>query len=281
MLPVPPRVLPRPLEPLSARQPRCLGRHLGLLGRRRHGGDDEVAGDRRAGVLGAVQVLPAHCVIEVEVRQVRGELLRDVLGVGVDLDRVADHVQHAAALQAGAEAVILEMHRHRDANPLAGGEALEIDMLGRIGDGMELHVADQRARGVAVDLDLVEARLPAGAMQLAHHRARFERDEAGRLMRAVDHAGHLALTPGRPRRPLTGSRACLGLDGHDIGHGPLLQMQAPASRGAGVAGGLAEGGVRGKAGLRPDPIRARCPLDSRQGRRPWNLSLSTGGVRGG
>ena len=30
-------------------------------------------------------------------------------------------------------------------------------------------------------------------------------------------------------------------------------------------------------GFAPDPTRGRCPLDSRQGRRPWNLSLSTGG----
>ena len=54
------------------------------------------------------------------------------------------------------------MHRHRHADRLAGREALEIDMLRRVGHRVELHVADQRARCVAVDLDLVEARLPAG-----------------------------------------------------------------------------------------------------------------------
>jgi hypothetical protein len=127
------------------------------------------------------------------------------------------------------------MHRHRHADAFAGRQALEIDVLRRVADGMKLHIADQRLGGIAVDPDLVEARLPTRPVQLTQHRAGVQRDQAGRLPRPVDHPGHLALTPGRARRPLTGSRACLGLDGHDIGHGPLLQMQAPASRGAGVA----------------------------------------------
>ena len=59
---------------------------------------------------------------------------------------MAHDVQHAAALQAGAEALVLEVHRHRDADLLAGSEALEIDVLGLVGDRVELHVADQRAR---------------------------------------------------------------------------------------------------------------------------------------
>ena len=222
------------------------GRDLGLLGRRCHGRHHEVAGDRRTGVLGALQVLPAHRVVEVQIGEVRGELLGDMLRLSIDLHRVADHVQHAAALEARAQPVIVEMHRHRHADRLAGREALEIDVLRRVADRMELHVADQRARRIAVHLDLVEARLPAGPVQFAQHRAGVQRDEAGLLPRPVDDTGHLALTPGRPRRPLTGSRACLGLDGHDISHGPLLQMQAPASRGAGVARGLAEGGAEGK-----------------------------------
>ena len=56
-------------------------------------------------------------------------MLRDLVRVAVDLDRVAHDVQHAAALQAGAEALVLELHRHRDADLLAGREALEIDVL--------------------------------------------------------------------------------------------------------------------------------------------------------
>ena len=146
-----------------------------------------------------------------------------MLGVGVNLDRVADHVQHAAALQARAETLVVEMHRHRDADAFAGNEALEVDVLWGVGDRVELHVADQRARGVAAaDVDLVLAGLPAGALQLAQHGAWVERDEGGGLFGPVDDSGHFARPPSRPRRPLTGPRACLGLDRHSIGHGTLL-----------------------------------------------------------
>ncbi len=72
-------------------------------------------------------------------------------------------------------------------------------MLRRIGDRVELHVTDQRARGVtAGDVDFVLARLPAGALQLAQHRARVERDK-GEVLLPIDdgedlahHAGPLA-----------------------------------------------------------------------------------------
>ena len=189
-----------------------LGRHFHRLGRRRHRGDDEVAvGDDRARAFGTFQVVPAHVVVEIQVREVGGEVFRDLVRVAVHLDRVAHHVQHAAALQAGAEAVVLEPHRNRDADGLAGCEALEVDVLRRVADRVELHVADQRARRVAVGLDLVETGLPAGALQFAQHGAGLQRDQAGGLVGAVNHRRHHACAPGRPRRPLTGSRACLGL----------------------------------------------------------------------
>ena len=96
---------------------------------------------------------------------------------------------------------------------LAGREALEIDMLRLVGHGVELHVADQRAGRVRrPTLHLVEPGLPAGAMQFAEHGARVERDQGGRLLAAIDDGGHLARSPGRARRPLTGSLARLGLD---------------------------------------------------------------------
>src|SRR5579883_388895 len=100
-------------------------------------------------------------------------------------------------------------------------------------------------------------------MQFAQHRAGVKRNEAGLLLGAVDHGGHLALTPGRSRRPLTGSRACLGLDSHDIGHGPLLQMATPASRGAGVAGDLAGMAAWSKPAAAPSRQCRRCAGDTR------------------
>ena len=82
-----------------------------------------------------------------------GELLGDMLRLCVDLDGVTDDVQDATALQAWAQPVILEMHRHRYADRLAWREALKIDMLGCVGHRVELHVAEQRLCCIAVDLD--------------------------------------------------------------------------------------------------------------------------------
>ena len=52
--------------------------------------------------------------------QIGDELIRDIVGIARHPGRMAHHVQHPAALQAGANAVILEMHRHLDLDPLAG-----------------------------------------------------------------------------------------------------------------------------------------------------------------
>src|SRR5580658_8656426 len=112
-----------PAAALARRCPSCRGRRrrlfrrVGHLGRRRHGGDHEVApGDHRPRPLDPLQVAPAHTGVEIEARQIGAELLRDAVRVAIDLDRVADDVQHTTTLEAGTEALVLEMHRHRYAN---------------------------------------------------------------------------------------------------------------------------------------------------------------------
>jgi hypothetical protein len=141
---------------------------------------------------------------------------------------VAHHVQHAAALDPGADRIVDEMHRHRDADGLAGGQALEIDMLGPVAHRMELHVADQRAGRGTVHGDLIEPRAPAAAMDFAQHGARIEGDQARRLMAAIDHAGHLAGPTGRPRSTFAGPLARLGGDGDETGH--IWLLNGPARR---------------------------------------------------
>ena len=222
---------------------RRLFRRVGHLGGRCHGGDDEVApGDHRPRPLDPLQVAPAHTGIEIEARQIGAELLRDAVRIAIHLDRVADDVQHATALEAGTEALVLEMHRHRHADLLAGCQTLEIHVLRRIRYRMKLHVADQRLRRGAIHLHLVNPRLPPGPHQLAQHRARLQRDQVRRQVRPVNHRGHLARSPCRTRRPLTGSRTRLGLDRHNIGHGPLPQMPNAGLQGCRRAGrGVAEG----------------------------------------
>ena len=92
--------------------------------------------------------------------------------------------------------------------------------------GMELHVADQRARRrrrsilISYRRDCQPARCSSRSTARGSSAIRV-----GSCLRAIDDAGHLARPPSRPRRPLTGSRACLGLDRHNIGHGPLLKCK--------------------------------------------------------
>src|ERR1700722_1665843 len=88
-----------------------------------------------------------------------------------------------------------------------------------IGDRMELHSPDQGAYGLAAGSQLIKSGLPAGTMQFAQHLPRFQRDQAGLLLSAVDNPGHFAFSPSRPRCPLTGSKAYLGRDRDDVGHG--------------------------------------------------------------
>ena len=108
-------------------------------------------------------------------------MLRHGLGVGIDIDRVADDVEHAATLEAGGGRVTLEHHGDGHADLLAGGEALEVDMLRLVGHGVELHVADERAGSVRAELHLIEAGPPAAAMQFLDDRARLEGDKGRSL----------------------------------------------------------------------------------------------------
>ena len=106
----------------------------------------------------------------------------------------------------------------RTPNAAAGAEA----------DGADQAAAEASAaaaaQSAAAEVDLEQAGLPAAAMQLTQYRAGVQRDQRRRQLGAVNDGGHPARPPSRTRRPLTGSRACLGLDRNSVGHGSLLQM---------------------------------------------------------
>ena len=115
-------------------------------------------------------------------------------------------VQIAAALQAGANGVAFEMHRHRHANVLARDQTLKIHVHRGIRHRMELHAANQRADRRRACRDLVLAGLPATAMQLADDDTGIERDQRGFRVTAINNRWYLTSPPSSPRRPLTGSR---------------------------------------------------------------------------
>ena len=95
-------------------------------------------------------------------------------------------------------------------------------MLGLVGHRVELHIADQGADRGRTGGDFIQAGLPACLVQFADHIARVERDQIGFLLAAIDNRRHLACAPSSPRRPLTASRAYLGLDCNNVGHSMLL-----------------------------------------------------------
>ena len=79
----------------------------------------------------------------------------------------------------GLVASLRVVHGHRDADVLAGCEALEIDVLRHVGDGVELHLAHQGAVALAAELEFEEARAPAALLQLLEHRAGLQRNQGG------------------------------------------------------------------------------------------------------
>ena len=90
---------------------------------RRNFGDHRRRGDRgdheitvrngRLGIADAQQVMPANVVVDVQAAEIRLEFLRDGVGVAGNFNGVANHVQHAAALQAGRGGLVQEHHLHR------------------------------------------------------------------------------------------------------------------------------------------------------------------------
>ena len=96
------------------------GFHVGV--RLRGRGERKGPVDHRLDVLSALEVMPADVVVEVQRPEVGGELLRNVVRVAIDFHGVAHDVKHGAALDAGADAVILEMHGNRDLDALAGDQ---------------------------------------------------------------------------------------------------------------------------------------------------------------
>jgi hypothetical protein len=171
----------------------------------------------------------------VQRREVGIEMRRHGVGVDQAFHGVADHVQHAAALEAHRGELVVEHHGDGHADLLAGGEALEVDMLGLVGDGVELHVADEGAGAFVAQLQLEQARAPAGLLDFLQDRLGLQGDQGRCLLGAVDDCGHKALPPGRACCPLTCTLARSGLDRHEIGHWFAPdERKAPASRGAGA-----------------------------------------------
>ena len=85
------------------------------------------------------------------------------LGVGEHLDGVADHVQHAALLEAGAGRLVHVVDRDGDADLLSGRQALEVHMFARCRSpgGTGRRASARASLTPPTVLQLVEAGTPA------------------------------------------------------------------------------------------------------------------------
>ena len=93
-------------------------------------------------------------ITDFQARKLENKLRRDVVGGAQHFDFVANDVQNAAGLQAGAFFFAFEYDRHGSGNFPLGVETQEIDMHRRIRNRMELHVTGQHAMFRACDLDV-------------------------------------------------------------------------------------------------------------------------------
>ena len=164
---------------------------------------------------------PAQAVADLRLGQVDLEAFGDAIGLRHHLDLAADDVQHAAGLQARAGVLIQEHHGDADADARTRRNALEIHMDGTVGYGVELHVAhDGALRRAVLHRHLEEVRLPAALGQFLHHVTGVQGDQRRLLLRPIDNCGDQSPTPGRARRPLTGTLARHGLDPNSLDHLP-------------------------------------------------------------
>ena len=101
--------------------------------------------DDRVGPFRQSDMREVQRIVDIHLRDIGQDAIRDVLGRANQFDGVADDVEHAAALQTGRRFVALKVDRNGEADGGAFGQAHEIDMDGAIGDRIALDFARDHA----------------------------------------------------------------------------------------------------------------------------------------
>ena len=223
--PCPSRQQPRPERQLprrQARRQRRRQRRPGFLGGAsddgRHG---EVAlGGGRLDALGQGDGRDMNRVADLEAGQVDLEMLGDGVGRAAHRDLVAHDVEDAAALEARGGGFVQEAHRHLDSDERILADAHEVDMDGEVANGIELHVARDHPRLLAVDVEGEDGALEVTGMELRVDRAVVDGDGLRRCLVAIENAGDAPLAARRARPAFAGARPrpCLEFDrlSHEI-----------------------------------------------------------------
>ena len=194
-------------------------------------------------------------IADVEAGKVHLDEFGNGIGRHEQLDRMAHHVQDAAALQAGRGHMIDEVHRHVQRQGGAFADAQEIHVNDEIAHRIELEILRDRADLLAVHLDLDEMGEESAGMQPVRQLALVEGDGKRRLLVAIDDGRDLVLTAHGAGGPLADPVAHLGLELRELSHegtpdlresekaAGAAQFAGAASKGASACGGLYGSGL--------------------------------------
>ena len=162
-----------------------------------------------------------HRVTDDQVRDVDVDVVWDVRRIDFDLD-VAHHLLEDAAAKADAFGHAVQHERNADGDLLAGNQFLEVDMQHVPLERVALDLADQRARALAVDVQLDDGAAGGDAAEkLFQVAARYgERLDVARV--PVNDGRHAALTAKGTSGTLAGCAAC-GSGKRGVSHDQTLQ----------------------------------------------------------
>src|SRR5690606_20961740 len=195
-------------------------------------GDGEVAiGDGRGYTSRKLEGADVNGVVDLQTREVRLDRSRNVLRVAQQLDFVANHVEHSAALEAGRLLFVQEVHRNLHSNLFAGANAHEVDVQRLVGHRVHLEMLREHPSGLPVELEIPQLAEEATLVDQPVERAGLDRNHRWAAVAAIDDAGNPSLTAGDPGAARAGDRFRLGFDGDDLAH-TSLSPQAQRFRAA-------------------------------------------------
>jgi hypothetical protein len=100
------------------------------------------------------------------------------------------------------DAASFKAHRHVDGDERIFAEPQEIDMDGKVANGIDLDRAGNHARLLAVDVEHVDRALEMAGVKLLVDRAVVDRDRLRLLLVAIESAGDAPLAPHLARAAL-------------------------------------------------------------------------------
>jgi len=165
-----------------------------------------------------------HRVIDLQRREIGDDRLGNGIRRNPHRDRVTHDVQAAALLEAGADILIDEMHRHLDTQVRPRLQAQKINMNRLIFDGIELVIARNDPLLGAADIELEDRGQEMPGVDQFVQLAIVERDRRGGIAAAVDHAWNTAFTAHAAGGPLACPVAHRGREGFRSGHSGVLEI---------------------------------------------------------